>query len=111
MEFSFSIVTQVMVLTSLPYHCRPLIFLNSSSYDEAFVSRIFFRDLDQQYFYLFTSCAFVDSPLQESQQHLNQNLNSEFFSVDGFLPERELPRMSSSVSKTDPSKAFAIFNL
>ena len=41
----------------------------------------------------------------------NQNCNSEFFSVEGFLPASELPGISSSVSKRGPYKAFAIFSL
>ena len=41
----------------------------------------------------------------------NQNCNSEFFSVEGFLPASELPGISSSVSKRGPYKASAIFSL
>lgn len=44
-----------------------------------------------------------------SPQHLDHNLNSELVSVECFQPDRELSRMSSSVSKI--GKAFAIFYL
>ena len=59
----------------------------------------------------FTSWALVDRPLHESPRQRNQNSNSEFFSVDGFLPASELPEISSSVSKRGPYKVFAIFSL
>ena len=58
--------------------------------------------------YLFTSCAFVVKPLHESPRHLSQNLSSGFLRLAGFLWERELPGMSSSVNKCGPHMPFAI---
>ena len=40
------------------------------------------------------------SPLSESPRHLNQNFSSSFFSEEGFLPAKEAPGISSSVSIT-----------
>ena len=37
------------------------------------------------------------SPLSESPRHLNQNFNSSFFKVKGFLPAKEALGMSFSV--------------
>jgi len=48
----------------------------------------------------FMSCAFVLSPLSESPRHLNQNFSSSFFSEEGFLPAKEAPGISFSVSIT-----------
>ena len=48
----------------------------------------------------FMSCAFLLSPLSESPRHLNQNFSSSFFSEGGFLPAKEAPGISSSVSIT-----------
>ena len=61
-----------------------------------------------EYTYLFTSCAFVVKPLHESPRHLSQNLSSGFLRLAGFLPERELPGISSSVNKCGPYDTFAI---
>ena len=46
------------------------------------------------------SCAFLLSPSSESPRHLNQNFSSSFFSEEGFLPAKEAPGISSSVSIT-----------
>ena len=48
--------------------------------------------------YLLTKAAFVLSPFSESPLHYSQNFNSSFFKVAGDLPQREDPRISSSVS-------------
>ena len=72
MGFSVTIVTQVMVLTSLPEHCRPLIFLKSSSYNEEFVSCISYQDMDQQYFDP-TFCLHIPPPwIQKSSSPMKE---------------------------------------
>ena len=57
----------------------------------------------------FMSCAFFLSPLSESPRHLNQNFSSSFFSEGGFLPAKEAPGISSSVSITWAVSSEAIF--
>ena len=61
-----------------------------------------------KYTYLFTSCAFFVKPFHESPRHLSQNLSSGFLRLAGFLPERELLGISSSVNKCGPYVTFAI---
>ena len=55
--------------------------------------------------YLFTSSALVLRPLPGSPLHLNQNLSSTFFNLDGFLPQSEAPGISLS-SRNDPLDIF-----
>jgi len=62
--------------------------------------------MELEYAYLFTSCAFVVKPLNESPLHLSQSLSSRFLRLVAFLPERELS--ITSVYKCGPYVTFSI---
>ena len=51
--------------------------------------------------YRLTSWAFVRNPFAGSFLHLSQKRNSSVFSSAGFLPAKDDPGISSSLSKTD----------